>query len=369
MVTFNLFKRLLSRLQRLFDKTASSDLVADREYRASVAANATAVENSFDPSQVVSNSNSEDSFSQSRTDDESDDTSSLSIQTPLISPDNIGGYFHTVSGPATSTLKDGPGVALDSGSAFKGLIELRAASLVGDSHVLEGTRRQDAYAVRILEDASRLEIAVCDGVGSRLRSHEGAAIVATSVVQLAAHNSIDPVGDATAILAKIAKLHDISPVEFSTTLVWVRVDIGSPGSNWTLHLTQYGDGAVKFLRRNGTWRDVTQIPSTAEFDHHSFALPLACHPIQQLTFTWSPEDVLFLASDGISDHLADDTKVGDFLATRWQRPPDRWVFLSNVSFRTKGAGDDRTIVAVWRTDSPSSYTETCTHEPLKSHLS
>lgn len=87
MVTFNLFKRLLSRLQRLFDKTASSDLVADREYRASVAANATAVENSFDPSQVVSNSNSEDSFSQSRTDDESDDTSSLSIQTPLISPD------------------------------------------------------------------------------------------------------------------------------------------------------------------------------------------------------------------------------------------------------------------------------------------
>ena len=122
MVTFNLFKRLLSRLQRLFDKTASSDLVADREYRASVAANATAVENSFDPSQVVSNSNSEDSFSQSRTDDESDDTSSLSIQTPLISPDNIGGYFHTVSGPATSTLKDGPGVALYSGSAFKGLI-------------------------------------------------------------------------------------------------------------------------------------------------------------------------------------------------------------------------------------------------------
>ena len=366
MVMFNLFKRLLIRLQRLFDKTASSDLVADKEYHASVAAKATAGEHSFGPIQVGSNPNSEDSFSQSRTDDKSDDTSSLSIQTSLISPDNIGGYFHTVSGPATSTLKDGPGVALDSGSAFKGLIELRAASLVGDSHILEGARRQDAYAVRILEDASRLEIAVCDGVGSRLRSHEGAAIVATSVVQQAANNSIDPVGDATAILAKIAKLHDISPVEFSTTLVWVRVDIGS---NLTLHLTQYGDGAVKFLRRNGTWRDVTQIPSTAEFDHHSFALPLACHPIQQLTFTWSPEDVLFLASDGISDHLTDDTKVGDFLATRWQRPPDRWVFLSNVSFRTKGAGDDRTIVAVWRTDSPSSYTETCTHEPLKSHLS
>jgi hypothetical protein len=351
---FSHLRSFLSQLQHLFRKSSSFELSDDKELHATIvkdAAKSTVLFNDATQTPAISVG----CLGASRNDSKSDKVSSAPIPTPRISPANIGGNFSTLSGSATSTLKDGPGVALDAGSAFGGLIELRAASLVGDSHILEGTRRQDAYAVRIIEDMSRLEIAVCDGVGSRVRSHEGAAIVATSVVQQAANGSTDPVGDATAILARLAKLHDTPVIEFSTTLIWVRVDIGIPGDTWNLHLTQYGDGAVKILRKNNTWHDVTQVSSTAEFDHNSFALPLAHRPIQQKCFNWSPEEVLFLASDGISDHLDEDTKVGHFLANSWQSPPDRWTFLSHVSFRTRGAGDDRTIVAIWRTDNPNCH--------------
>ena len=39
------------------------------------------------------------------------------------------------------------------------------------------------------------------------------------------------------------------------------------------------------------------------------------------------------------------------------RPPNRWDFLNDVAFRTLGAGDDRTAVALWRIDVSPSYGE------------
>ena len=42
-----------------------------------------------------------------------------------VTPIEVGGSFEEVVGPISSTMLDGPAVALDSGSAFSGLVEIR----------------------------------------------------------------------------------------------------------------------------------------------------------------------------------------------------------------------------------------------------
>ena len=95
-----------------------------------------------------------------------------------------------------------------------------------------------------------------------------------------------------------------------------------------------------------------------ESDMRSFALPASSYPRREFEFSWLPEDVLVVATDGLSCHLDSNTKVGDYPgAFRGYRPPNRWDFLNDVAFRTLGAGDDRTAVALWRIDVSPSYGE------------
>lgn len=268
-----------------------------------------------------------------------------------IAPVNVGGLFGEVVGQITSTMLDGPGVALDSGNTFSGLIEIRAASLVGDSHVESGTRRQDAYAVHIDRDVGSIHIAVCDGVGSRSRSNEGAALVATTVAREAAIRSPNPVGAARLRLTRMAEAAGVPAIEYSTTLIWVDVDVGQPGDVWEARLLQYGDGDVRLLSQTeALWRSVSRSTHVDEADALSFSLPLGSHPRREHVFSWHPGEALVVATDGLAYHLDSQTKVGYYLANSWCRPPGRWDFLSDVAFRTLGAGDDRTAVALWRTD-------------------
>lgn len=268
-----------------------------------------------------------------------------------VTPIEVGGSFEEVVGPISSTMLDGPAVALDSGSAFSGLVEIRAASLVGDSHIQTGTRRQDAYATYVSHDTGRIELVVCDGVGSRTRSNEGASIVATTVAREAALNSPDPVDEARSHLIRRANLVGIPAVEWSTTLIWVEVILGKPGDAWSARLSQYGDGEVRLLsQQECLWHSVSQSDYIDEGDARSFALPVATQPRREHLFSWLPGEVLVLATDGIACHLDSETKVGDYLAHSWCRPPNRWAFLNDMAFRTLGAGDDRTAIALWRTD-------------------
>ena len=75
-------------------------------------------------------------------------------------PFEVGSSFENGRGRMNSTMMDGPAVALDSGSAFSGLVEIRAASLVGDCHVQNRLRRKDAYAVHVAQDSARIELVV-----------------------------------------------------------------------------------------------------------------------------------------------------------------------------------------------------------------
>ena len=89
----------------------------------------------------------------------------------------------------------------------------------------------------------------------------------------------------------------------------------------------------------------------------SFALPASSYPRREFEFSWLPEDVLVVATDGLSCHLDSNTKVGDYLARRGTGLQIGGIFLNDVAFRTLGAGDDRTAVALWRIDVSPSYGE------------
>lgn len=267
-----------------------------------------------------------------------------------LKPVDIGGRFPTLTGSITSTHMDGPSVALDAGSVLGGLIEVRAASLVGDLHVVEGSRRQDAYAVRANEDKGLLNVAVCDGAGSRSRSNEGATVIATGVVWHASQGLPNPVERSVARLLRMAESKGVPAGEYATTLVWVQIEAGAPGAPWRATLVHYGDGDVRLLERGGQWVPADPHESASEADADSFALPLASRPGRSSHFLWYPDQVMVLATDGLSVHLDSRAKVGHFLAAAWQDPPDRWDFLSQVAFRTVGAGDDRTAVVLWRAD-------------------
>jgi hypothetical protein len=275
-----------------------------------------------------------------------------------VLPVEIGGEYGEVVGPITSTMMDGHAVALDSESILSGLVEIRAASLVGDAHIESGIKRQDAYAIHFEHETARIEVAVCDGVGSRTRSNEGAALVATTVADKALANNPDPVGEARSRLLQMAAAVGTPAIEYSTTLIWLEVIIGEPRKKWQVRLTQFGDGDVCLLNReNRLWRPVTTHSYLGESDMRSFALPASSYPRREFEFSWLPQDVLVVATDGLSCHLDSNTKVGDYLARSWYRPPNRWDFLNDVAFRTLGAGDDRTAVALWRIDVSPSYGE------------
>lgn len=270
-----------------------------------------------------------------------------------LKPVDVGGRFPTLTGSITSTHMDGPSVALDAGSVLDGLIEVRAASLVGDLHIMEGSRRQDAYAIRANEEKNLLNIAVCDGAGSRSRSNEGAAAISTGVVWHASQSLSDPVEKSVAQLLRVAKSKGVPAGEYATTLIWVQIAVGTPGTPWGVDLVHYGDGDVRLLEHNGQWVPADPHESASESDSDSFALPLATRPGRRSHFLWRPDQVLVLATDGLSVHLDSRTKVGHFLAAAWKDMPDRWDFLSQVAFRAVGAGDDRTAVALWRADGGS----------------
>ena len=266
-------------------------------------------------------------------------------------PFEVGASFENGCRRMSSTMMDGPAVALDSGSAFSGLVEIRAASLVGDSHGRTRLLRQDAYAVHVTQDSARIELVVCDGVDSRTRSNEGASIIAATVSGEAAFDNPDPLNEARSLLVRRAEFAGIPAIEYSTTLIWVEVTLGAPGDAWLARLVHYGDGEVRLLNRQQCqWRSVCQSDHVDEADDRSFALPLATQPRWEYEFSWQPGDVLVLATEGIAYCLDSETKVGHYLSRSWCSPPDRWAFLSDVAFRTLCSGDDRTVVALWRTD-------------------
>ncbi len=109
-------------------------------------------------------------------------------------------------------------------------------------------------------------------------------------------------------------------IEYSTTLIWLEVIIGEPAQEVAGAAHQFGDATSAYSTGRTVRRPVDSfIP--LENPICSFALPFASGKFE---FSWLPEDVLVVATDGIISSWT-GTKVGDYLARSVATGLNRWI--------------------------------------------
>ncbi len=83
------------------------------------------------------------------------------------------------------------------------------------------------------------------------------------------------------------------------------------------------------------WRPVTTHSYLGESDSRSFALPNNLIRVGSLNSRGFPKTCWWLQLTNYR-HLDSNTKVGDYLARSWYRPPNQWDFLNDVAFGRGG---------------------------------
>ena len=239
-----------------------------------------------------------------------------------------------------------------------------AASEIGTSHIRNGVRLQDAYAVSVMDGDSIFAI-VSDGAGSAEFSAFGAWLVCRTLTvrfrDWIHMNSelpedeilvewIDEVRDR---IAAIAEKRESTPRQFASTLAAV---VSTPKETLTLHI---GDSAV-VGRRNEEW-DVLCWPENGEYASTTFFVTDDPEPRLNIARYAREHDAFALFSDGVGDLAlshSEQTASPQFF-TPMLRPVDsahsvgRLPELS-VKLRTYLAGpaicertdDDKTLILI-----------------------
>lgn len=245
------------------------------------------------------------------------------------------------------------GISADFGSFADGAVSLRAASIRGLSHQVDGSLRQDTYAV--MSHDGHLIVAVADGVGSAPYSHLGSMAAARAAVQMAAEGALPTVVVAAAIAAihSQARAVEQPPSALATTLVVVNITIGAPDADWSVWAVEWGDSRASIytpgevVDGHPAWRRICPDPA-ADVANTVRALPLFPTPTTYAKTLWKPGEVLLTASDGVDSHLLASNHVGHGLAHAWSTAPEAYQFIADVGFERAGARDDRTAVALFR---------------------
>ncbi|MBL3575663.1 protein phosphatase 2C domain-containing protein [Rhodovulum sulfidophilum] len=179
-----------------------------------------------------------------------------------------------------------------------------AASKIGTSHIRNGDRLQDAYAVSVVGDDYLLAI-VSDGAGSAKFGAYGAWMVCRTLSVLARDwfrdtadtpnddvvaDWIDTIRDR---ITGISERRGSTPRQFAATLVAV---ITTPQEVLTLHI---GDSAA-VGRRSGEW-DVLCWPENGEYASTTFFVTDDPEPRLNIQRFAADYDAFALFSDGIGD--------------------------------------------------------------------
>jgi hypothetical protein len=179
-----------------------------------------------------------------------------------------------------------------------------AASEIGTSHIRNGVRLQDAYAVSVIGDECIFAI-VSDGAGSAEFSAFGAWLVCRTLTvrfrDWFRENSelpkdevisewIDEIRDRIAV---IAVRRETTPRQFASTLAAV---VSTPDETLTLHI---GDSAV-VGRRNEKW-DVLCWPENGEYASTTFFVTDNPEPRLNIARYAREHDAFALFSDGVGD--------------------------------------------------------------------
>ncbi|MFE9421665.1 protein phosphatase 2C domain-containing protein [Kitasatospora sp. NPDC006697] len=110
-----------------------------------------------------------------------------------------------------------------------------------------------------------------------------------------------------------------------------------------------GPGGL-YLLRSGHWIDAYGARLLYHPDGPEAAAPAPePRPFRFRLVPATPGDILLLASPGLAEPIAEETAVGNFLATHWSHPhpPGTVDFLRQIQVRAKGYADDRTAIALW----------------------
>lgn len=246
-----------------------------------------------------------------------------------------------------------PALACDFGVACSEAVMVLAGTRRGISHARLGEPRQDAYAIKA--DGTWIHVAVADGAGSKDRSGLGAGLACRTAVEMSSAGATvaEIAAGVSGAIRACAEAAGADPLRYSTTLCWVRIQTGAPGSDWELELAEWGNSELVLFTPDGKkWHrirkqfaaptgDTPTLPSDVQPTLHS-GPPRA---------RWKPGKVLCIVSDGIGDYLEEGSILAGALAAVWSKPPSEAAFLGHLSFRLAPAHDDRTAVVLWRTDS------------------
>lgn len=179
-----------------------------------------------------------------------------------------------------------------------------AASEIGTSHIRNGIRLQDAYAVSVIGDECIFAI-VSDGAGSAEFSAFGAWLVCRTLTvrfrDWFRENSELPKDEVIAEwieeiryrIAVIADRRETTPRQFASTLAAV---VSTPDETLTLHI---GDSAV-VGRRNEEW-DVLCWPENGEYASTTFFVTDDPEPRLNIARYAREHDAFALFSDGVGD--------------------------------------------------------------------
>ncbi len=230
------------------------------------------------------------------------------------------------------------------------MVRVVAKSVCGPGHVRDGLPCQDAW-LAVVRDRASLAV-VCDGMGSRPRSREGAQAATLAVRDAWRLWKKSPVGTPEDFVRLIEaawrlRLQHVLPDEAATTcIVYAEDDHGRAV------LAQLGDG---LLARRNCDGSVRAHPSRV----HDFGLTHALGTPHSLA-DWSLAladplafgEVLILATDGVSEDLETD-RLGDFAS--WvvddlgsQPRPGIALARELRNWPVPHHRDDKTLLVMWK---------------------
>ncbi|HYP22274.1 MAG TPA: protein phosphatase 2C domain-containing protein, partial [Actinomycetota bacterium] len=239
-------------------------------------------------------------------------------------------------------------------------MEVRAASVRGVGHRLNGEPRQDAYAIGLSPCGRYIAMAVADGTTAAPRAEMGAWAAVRAAVSLAGKLASE--GNTLILAGREDLFHDVAEAievvgaveldldgpavarELATTLVVATVATAPPHDAW---IGRIGDSTAMILHE-GRWERIFPANDGLISTSVTDTLPGQPQDVQQEVVRVGPGSALVLMSDGISGPLGDGKgDVGDLLAQTWAVPPPALVFVRELDFARSTCDDDRTAVVLW----------------------
>ena len=246
-----------------------------------------------------------------------------------------------------------------------GVLEIRAASMVGPGHRSQepGIPRQDAYRLGQDSLGRHLLIAVADGMSDSRNSHIGANVAVTAVIDRlrtllnTGHKPTrlkakDLFLEASRQMVGVAKQRGLTDDEVRTGVLAAVIPV-EPDSNGQ-RIAWFGVVAdvSAWLWRPGGWQPLVDTKKPG-LDSNSISAFLPYHSDQAVEHVLPLEEgaVLAVTTDGIGDSLG-MANIASWFADRWQDPPHIGSFILDVGYEARTQLDDRTAVLVW-CDSPA----------------